>query len=195
MPIVANHEKGCWLSQNVTRWAIRLCFVHDQTSDVWAFWYCGCKAVCMCGWCVRLVALVSCVYICGAARLNNFRLEFPVRWTGRKLLGFPVKKPLTGNSKPEMNNFWLHKKQAFCSEQEVDNFRSRYPGCTRNGLTPKLFLCFYWPLRFPVSSEIQTSRFLNRCSQEKPCERQVVTWWTEHYLGIKKSGPKRNSMS
>ena len=43
------------------------------------------RPVCGWGWCVRLVALVWCVCICGAARLNNFRLgERTGKW-----LSFP----------------------------------------------------------------------------------------------------------
>ena len=109
-PIVVNHEKGCRLSQKATRWVMRLCFVYDQTTAVWAFWCCGCVAVADGG---GLVALVWCVCICGVARLNNFRLGFPVGWADRKLLGFQVHKSLTGNSKAEIRNFRPRKKRSF----------------------------------------------------------------------------------
>ena len=40
--VVVNHEKDCRLNQKATPSAIiRLCFVHDQTTAVWAFWCCG----------------------------------------------------------------------------------------------------------------------------------------------------------
>ena len=64
--LVLNHETGCRLSQKATRWAMRLCFAHDQTTTVWAFWWYVCR--CVYGWCMRLVALVWwCIW--GAARL------------------------------------------------------------------------------------------------------------------------------
>ena len=47
---------------------------------------------CVVGWCVRLVTLVWCASICGAARFEQtFLLRFPVGRAEGKLLGFPVR--------------------------------------------------------------------------------------------------------
>ena len=41
-------------------------------------------------------------------------------------------------------------------------------------LAPKLFLCYYWPLCFPVSLEI-CIKTLNRCPQKKSSKKEAIT--------------------
>ena len=43
------------IEPETTRWTMRLCFVHDQTTAVWAFWCCVCMAVWRCVWVVCAV--------------------------------------------------------------------------------------------------------------------------------------------
>ena len=120
-PIVVNHEK------EVVDWARKQRFERSDcapyTIKLLLYGPFGAVCVCVGGW---VVALVWCVCICSAARLNTISLG---ELTGNCWdFWYRNRWPEILNSKLEISNFQLHKKRySGCSRPEISNFRLGFP--------------------------------------------------------------------